>query len=286
MEYLLGIAVVFIIYLLSKEKGSSPPIISQPSNIKSLTTASPSITPEQAQQNIVPFLNPNARLLDDNTIATQESLINFPSGDRSRFVSECLPMLEAEQITGGVTSTLLSKCSNGGVYQGPPLALSALKDGSFALSAASGIGSALGGTFGSAGGFAGTGFAASGSAAGFAIPIIGIGIGAALSIFSAISAHHAAAVRNEQGLECSLIPVANYSLNVIEQAVITGTITIQMGQASLTKMLADFRNAALDGSSGQLEDNPGKVNAMGWYYHFLHCIIIKKQNRYANLVAA
>lgn len=295
MEYIIVLIVIGFIYLSSKGQtiavvpsGSAPfPYTNVPSplsNIQTLTISSPSITQPQAQQNIIPYLKAGAQLLDDNTIATHESLINFKTSDRSRFVAQCLVMLSAEQITGGVTSTALAKCASGGTYQGPPLALSVLKDGGFALSTVSAFGGALGGAIGSVGGLAGTGFAAAGTLLGTAIPIIGIGIGAAISIFSTIAAHHAAAVRNEQGLECNLIPPANYALNIIEQAVVTGTITVQMGQASLDKLLSDFKAAALDGSSGQLEDNPGNVNAMGWYYHFLHCIITKKQNRYANLV--
>jgi hypothetical protein len=236
---------------------------------------------------IAPHLQQGARLLSDSQIAEMERNIigdHFTyESDNPRFITQALQDLANEQV-----SFSNNQCANGGQYAGQPLAITATKEGTLALGTAEGLASAGifgGGGVGSLAGVGSSGFAAAGTVSATAIPIAGIVIGIGLSIYGAIAAHHAVAVRNEQGLECSLIPPANYSLTVIEKAVITGVITIQQGQEALNKLHQDFINSALNGQSGQLEDRPGKLNAMGWYSHFLHAIIIKKQNRYANLVS-
>lgn len=237
---------------------------------------------------VPPHLIAGAPLLTDQQITDMEITIianhfTNPGKDKPNFTKLCLMELAKERLL----QTDISPGTNcgGGTYAGPPLAITATKTGAFALNSVSSVGSVAGGAFGSANGLFGTGFAASGSALGTAIPIVGTVLGIGLSIFNAISAHHQAAVRNEQGLECQLAPPADYSLQVIEQAVTTGTITVQQGQTALNSLYSDFVKAAKNGQSGQLEDAPGKLNAMGWYAHLLHAIIIKKQNRYASLAA-
>jgi hypothetical protein len=305
MEIVIILAILGGIYLF-KNAGVAPiatPVITNPSgtqqsslpaNVPIITipapvsgTTSTTVTTDNATGEVItttvkattpPHMKPNALLLSDSQIANMNFSIGFSSSDRKRFISELLPLLQIEQIS---YPALNNQCSSGNHYSGPPMALTTLKDGSLALNSAAGIGGALGGTFGSTSGFAGTGFAAAGTALGTAIPIIGIAIGAAISIYSVIAAHHAAAVKNEQGLECQLMPPANYTLQVIEQAVVTGNITPAQGQSALTTLLSDFKRAASNGASGQYSESSGHCNAMCWYYHFLSAIVMKKQNRYA-----
>lgn len=234
------------------------------------------ITSSNSSQQITPpHLLAGAQLLSDQDIANQiGQSSNLSAGDKPRFITECLPMLQAERIVD-INNAFASQCKSGGRYQGPPMTLTALKDGKIALQI-TGVGSA-GGVFGS-GALALSGVASS------VFTAATFGIGAVISIFSIISAHHAAAIRNEQGLECNLIPPVNQALDVIEKAVASGQISIQQGQQALNQLISDFRTQAQNGLSGQLTDVPGKVNAMGWYYYFLKAIIVKKENRYANLV--
>ena len=229
-----------------------------------------------------PHLLPNAQLLSDSSIAGMNLSIGFSSGDRARFLTQVLPCLQSEQV---VSPDVTKECSSGGNYAGPPMALTGLKDGSLALSTTGSIGSAVGGGFGSASGIFGSGFAAAGTAAGTAIPIIGIAIGAAIQIFSTIAAHHAAAVKNEVGLTCQLVPPANQTLAVIEQAVMTGQITPKQGQAALAQLLIDFKTHAQNGQSGQLAESSGHCNALCWFYHYLSAVVMKKQNRYSQYVS-
>lgn len=226
-----------------------------------------------------PHLIAGANLLTDQQIAQMEYNTIKDRANKT-FVPTLLQYCLPQEIIADPT---IMKCASGGHSpQGPPLAITVGKDGQLALGAAAGIGGVAGGTFGSAAGFAGTGFAASGTALGTAIPIAGIVIGPALAIFSAILAHHKAAVGREQQLECTLVPPANQALQVIEQAVITGQITVDQANKMLNQLYNDFVTEATGGLGG-LKDAPGSLNAMGYYKHFLHAIIIKKQNRYASL---
>lgn len=266
-------------YLLTKKQAAG---VTPPSVTPIAGGGSQPLVPAQPSGPVPRHLLAGAALLSDSDIADMEIKLvkywTYPKTDPPRFKTQALQMLPNEQIS------LPSNCQTGGSYLGPPLAITATKEGELVLGGVGAIGAAAGGTFGSAGGLFGSGFAAAGTTLGTAIPVAGAVIGVGLSIYSAISAHHAAAVKNEQGLECSLLPPANQSLIVIENAVMQGVITVQQGQTALDTLVSDFRKAATNGQSGQLEERPGRLNAMGWYAHFLHAIVIKKQNRYASLV--
>lgn len=302
----MGIVIVLVVvvafFLVSRINGSSPIRVGDtttpqliPAGAIVTPTSNPNISMVQSSANApavtvansvaltAPHVKPNATLLTDQQIA-QMSLPSdaiTSSGDRSRFISKCLAYLQIEIITD---SALQSQCGGqGGVSQGPSMTLTTLKDGSLALSAVSSIGSAAGGTFGSTAGLFGTGFASAGSSIAQAIPIVGIAIGAAISILSAITAHHKQAVQREQGLECSLIGPVNQALQVIEQATNSGNITPQQAQSALSTLLSDFRAQATGGLGG-LQEKHGTCNAMCWYAYFLKAIITKKQNRYAQYI--
>lgn len=300
MEIVIAVLAIAV-FLLYKKVNSSPSpssgqvgvVITTPTSVLSsipqnALNISPSLQPQPPllpTTKVLPYLNPNAILLTDSEIAQMEltyigsSLVS--ASDKARFSSEVVTdALENEIIS---YPALNNQCSSGMQYQGPPVGLTIAKDGSLALSFAGSAGAALGGAFGSAAGFAGTGFAAAGTALGTAIPIAGIAIGLGISIYSAIAAHHQAAVNREQGLECSLIPPANKSLEVIDNAVYSGIITPAQGKSALVQLVTDFTTAATGGLGG-LKDSPGSLNAMGWYKHFLHAITIKKSNKYDNLV--
>lgn len=251
-------------YLLAKKNAQGV----TPASVTPVTGGgtSPLVSKDAAIGPVPLHLLVGAKLLTDSQIADMEIALvkywTYPKTDPPRFKQTVLTdHLPNEFIKPA------PQCSQAGNFQGPPLAITVTKEGQLALSTTSAITSGL----------------KVANAFTQAIPIIGSIIGVGLSIFSAISAHHQAAVRNEQGLECSLIPPANQSLAVIEQAVMNGTLTIQQGQTALDTLYIDFRRAATNGQSGQLEERPGRLNAMGWYAHFLHAIILKKQNRYANL---
>lgn len=181
--------------------------------------------------------------------------------------------LAAEQLTA---AWLTAQC--GGLsYSGPPMSLTALKDGGMALTmaATAGVGSSAG-AFGT-GALAATGLASTA----FAAATFGVGI--AVAIFSIIAAHHAAAVGREHSLECNLVPPANYALQLIDQAVSSGQMTPAVASASLDKLHSDFVSAATGGPGG-LQTNP--CNAMCVLALILKAICDKKKDQYAAMAAA
>jgi hypothetical protein len=195
---------------------------------------------------------------------------NFAS--RANWLATARDSVAAERIT----STGNPSCGAAD-YQGSPMALTALKDGSIALSIAAGAGA------GSSGGLFSTGALAATGAASTAFAAVTFGIGAAVAIFSIIHAHHAAAVAREHSLECALIPSANYALQLIEQAVNSGQMTPAVASKSLDQLYSDFVSKATGGPGG-LKWN--KCNAMCVFAQILQAIIDKKKDRYAAMAAA
>jgi hypothetical protein len=211
-------------------------------------------------------------VLDDQAyIARDVSSVKF--AQQSEWLQTAAGSLAAEQLTA---PWLTAQC--GGLsYSGPPMSLTALKDGGMALTmaATAGVGS-------SAGAF-GTGALAATGAASTAFAAATFGVGIAVAIFSIISAHHAAAVGREHSLECSLVPPANYALQLIDQAVSSGQMTPAVASASLDKLHSDFVSAATGGPGG-LQTNP--CNAMCVLAHILQAICDKKKDQYAAMAAA
>lgn len=224
-----------------------------------------------------PHVKPGAKLLTDEQIADANvpaAMKNQPQ-DAKRWKDGCLQKLQVERFGD---SDLPQACK-GVPYSGPPMALTALKDGSLALGAAASTG------IGSAAGAFHTGALALTGAASTAFAAATFGIGAAIAVYSIISAHHAAAVKREQALECQLIPPLNESLRVIENAVNGRIISPQQGQQALDQLHTDFVRAATGGPGGLEEKNPsGHCNALCWTAHVLQAICVKKQNRYAQLI--
>lgn len=262
-------------------------VVTKSGGVANTTPSGNTINP--STQIVLPHLLAGAKLLSDQQIAQMEADAigtHFTYlNDKPIFITKCISNLSKEQVidlaTGqgakNASAPITTICGAASQYQGPPLALSALKDGSVALGV---VGTAAAGGFGASA--AGT-LAAAGISSGVLAGVT-FGLGAVISIYSIISAHHKAAIAREHALECGLIPPANQSLLVIEQAVVNGVITIQQGQAALDQLHTDFVQAA-SGGLGGLEDAPSKLNAMGWYAHELNAIITKKKNRYANLVS-
>lgn len=178
------------------------------------------------------------------------------------------------QLTGGLTST----CA-GVSYQGPPMSLTALKDGSIALTMATTAG------VGSAAGAFGTGALAATGAASTALTLATFGVGAAVTILAIIVAHHNAAVKREQSLVCGLIPSVNYALQTIDAAVSNGTMTVAQGNASLDKLHSDFVSQATGGPGG-LKDSPGSVNALGVVSLILQAVIDKQKDAWSTAAEA
>lgn len=85
---------------------------------------------------------------------------------------------------------------------------------------------------------AGTALIAAPATLGISIAIAGI-----VGIFSTIFQHHAQAVAKEQSTLCTAVPAANNYLNVIDQAVASGTATPQQGLQALDSLSSDFKSA-------------------------------------------
>ncbi|HVB99884.1 MAG TPA: hypothetical protein VNJ12_11215 [Candidatus Dormibacteraeota bacterium] len=74
-----------------------------------------------------------------------------------------------------------------------------------------------------------------------AIPIVGAIAGAAVQIYDAIFAHHAAAVAREHQVLCAAVPAGNTAIQTLIQAVQSGTIDPVTGINSLYQLWADFQ---------------------------------------------
>lgn len=72
---------------------------------------------------------------------------------------------------------------------------------------------------------------------------ISIAIAGIVGIFSTIFQHHAQAVAKEQSTLCTAVPAANNYLNVIDQAVASGTASPQQGLQALDSLSSDFKSA-------------------------------------------
>jgi hypothetical protein len=72
-----------------------------------------------------------------------------------------------------------------------------------------------------------------GAATGVALGAATAGVGLLVSVIGMIFAHHAAAVRQEQALECSMVPAANNALTLIAQAVAAGQTTAAAAAGAL-----------------------------------------------------
>lgn len=105
-----------------------------------------------------------------------------------------------------------------------------------------------------------------------------MGISTLIGLFSVFSAHHAQAVAKEQSVLCSAVPAANNYLQVIDQAVQSGSATPQHGIDALNSLLSDFQSAV---SSISHNCNAGCVMT-----EELHAIVLVKQGEYQDLQAA
>jgi hypothetical protein len=98
----------------------------------------------------------------------------------------------------------------------------------------------------------------------------------ASQIFSAIFAHHAAAVAKEQGTLCAAVPAANQALQVIDEAVQSGQATPQQAIDALNAMPGQFRSQV----SGIYQD----CNAACVMYEELEAICLVKASQYQDLI--
>jgi hypothetical protein len=73
---------------------------------------------------------------------------------------------------------------------------------------------------------------------------VALGVGAVVTIFSIIHAHHKAAVQRDIAAECSLVPAVNNAFQVIIQGVQNGTLTPQQGIDALAPIPDQFSAAA------------------------------------------
>lgn len=76
---------------------------------------------------------------------------------------------------------------------------------------------------------------------GGAIPVVGSIVQSLASVFSAISAHHATAVANEQAAICYVVSQFNQYLPQIDNAVASGQITAQQGIDAVTQLCSALK---------------------------------------------
>lgn len=79
--------------------------------------------------------------------------------------------------------------------------------------------------------------------AGSAVPVVGSIVESLASVFSAITAHHATAVANEQATICYVVQQFNQYLPQIDSAVANGQITAQQGIDAVTQLCATLKQA-------------------------------------------
>jgi hypothetical protein len=113
-------------------------------------------------------------------------------------------------------------------------------------------------------------------AAGPAAPAV-MAIGGILEVFGAIFAHHAAAVKKEQGTLCAAVPAANQALQVIDEAVASGATTPQQAISALQSLPGQFQSEV----SGIYND----CNAACVMTKELQAICAVKVSQYQDLIA-
>lgn len=177
---------------------------------------------------------PRARYLrglgdsSSGTITPQEAVqqaISQASGDNlnpniSNNFSKWYSQIQAGQFD---TSWVSPSCS-GIIAKNPDLSLTEA------------AGSIAGATTGAVGAAAG-GFA---TAAGTALGVATLGIGAVVAVLSIIFAHHAAAVAQEQNLECVATAAANNAMNVLAQGVASGQIAPADAVTALNTLYSQY----------------------------------------------
>lgn len=112
-----------------------------------------------------------------------------------------------------------------------------------------------------------------------AIPIVGAVFSTIVGIFSIFAQHHAAAVAQEQQLECTAVPAANNYLAVIQQAVANGTSTPQEAIDALNSLVSDFDSYV----SPAVQHNPCNANCT--WSTILAAIVIYQTAQYQALAA-
>jgi hypothetical protein len=113
--------------------------------------------------------------------------------------------------------------------------------------------------------------------AGPAAPAV-MAVGALLEVFSAIFAHHAAAVQKEQSTLCAAVPAANQALQIIAEAVSSGQATPQDAINALQAMPGQFRSQV----SGIYQD----CNAACVMYEELEAICLVQASQYQDIINA
>ena len=114
------------------------------------------------------------------------------------------------------------------------------------------------------------------------------GVGAALAIFGAIFAAHAAKVKAERSIECNAIPAANDSIAAIVQGVSSGTIGPADAVASLQQLWEDWQSQVVAPAQAQgvyHGNPPGSCDAICDLSLQLAAVIAKLSIAYANQAA-
>lgn len=113
-----------------------------------------------------------------------------------------------------------------------------------------------------------------------------LGIGAIIGLLPIFLGHHAAAVKKEQNVLCSLIPAVNNYLLVIDQAVRTGKATPQQGIDALNSLVNDFQPQVASIIHGSDPMSAGECNAACAELSKLRAIVARMQSQYQDLIAA
>lgn len=125
----------------------------------------------------------------------------------------------------------------------------------------------------------GTKALAAGAISGPLAPIVLIA-GAAMEVFGAIYAHHAAKVKQEQQIICAVVQAVNDSLSVIDQAVQQGAITPAQAGPSLDKLYSDL----VTNVQPILKQDSGDCNAACFVLAMARGVIGKKKELYGKIM--
>lgn len=218
-----------------------------------------------------PHLQPGAQILSDEEIAAQIDTVHGAIHGGTSIKNA---------VMGALACECLSSIFNPSGCKGQPPAhavINTLRDGTMAISIAGSAGliSGIAAPFAS-GGIAAGGGITLGSVLGAAT----FGIGIALGVFGAIYAHHAQAVAQEQRILCASVPSVNEAFAAIEDAVTSGRVTPANGQQLLAQLFQEFDQTV---APIRKMDN-SHCNAACVWTRAVQAIVIKKQNRYSQLV--
>lgn len=99
--------------------------------------------------------------------------------------------------------------------------------------------------------------------------VVGAGVGIVTQIFSALTMHHAQAVKMEQSTICEMVSAANQAIPQLDNAVVSGQITAAQGIAAMGQLVAQLKQIIAPVSGVGSPGHP--CNAGCCYGYVLDC---------------